>query len=118
MMAMIRTPTSLRTDQRKRVIELTQDLGSGYWLDVHFIRGKTRRLFYPSRVSDDSDLEYALRFIISDLGQGEVIYTDDNRPVRVYLQGIAAIEVVEAVAPEASCDDTDSTETADYEKHK
>ena len=91
------------------MIELTDSLGSGYWLDVHFIRGKTRRLFYPTYVFDD-DGGGILDIVNWVSGWGVILYTDDERPVRVYKKGLAAIEIVEAVASEASCDDT--TETA------
>ena len=86
------------------VIELTDS--SGYWLDIHFIRGKTRRLFYPCPTGDS---EYMLYMLNNGLGFGKVLYTDDRRPVQIYRNGIAAIEVIEAVAPEASGDDTAET---------
>ena len=92
------------------MIELTQDLGSGYWLDVHFIRGKTRRLFYTPMYGTSG--EDVLDSFLTTGGWGVVLHTEDGRPVWVQKKSLAAIEVVEAVGPEASGDDTESTETA------
>ena len=87
----------------KRVVELTDKLKSGYWLDVHFIRGKTLRLFYPEEYATWG--EEILNLVHREAGFGVILYTDDERPVWVYNKGLAAIEVIEAVPPEASCDD-------------
>ena len=90
------------------MIELTDKLSSGYWLDVRFIGGKTRRLFYPTA---DKDYDFFFFHEMSWLlPRGLDLYTEDDRPIKVYKNGVAAVELIEFAAPEASCDDADSTE--------
>ena len=64
----------------------------GYWYDVHFVHGETRRLFY---FFPGSDAESILDYIRKILGGGVNFYTKDKRCVRVYLRGVAAIEVAD-----------------------
>ncbi len=97
----------MRQGTEKAVIELTDRLS--YCLDVHFIGGKTLRLFYTPGWATSG--EEVLDEVITEGGMGVILYTEDERPVWVYKKGLAAIEVVEAVAPKASCDATDSRDT-------
>ena len=76
---------------------MTHDLGPGFWIDVHFVRGNTRRLFFPDSSSDADFILYSIHW---KLGPGVDLYTEDNRPIRLYRRGVAAIEIVEAVKDE------------------
>ena len=90
-----------RREVRTLTETLTNTRGPGFWFDLHFIDGTTRRLFYPYTNDDSSvsgadvaliNLASRLQYEASELPVS--LYTTDNRQFCIISsKAVAAIEV-------------------------